>query len=177
MPLYYENLDQRTRELMISEVDDDVAANKLYMSSRFSVVGKTSYEALLRQAITSHSDAWLVDQLRNGGCFNSYEQKKKPKGGYTMAAVPVTAPETFAEGEFNRYYARAVCLRAVAEGRPNVEVYRGKQVTSPRLQSEALIGRRFDAVSLLNDLRTSQGVEPGLGLPPGPNSGLTIRLV
>ncbi|MGH3041645.1 MAG: hypothetical protein ACRDNG_07905 [Gaiellaceae bacterium] len=82
-----------------------------------------------------------------------------------------------AEGEFNRFYARGLCADVVASGGTEVQVYRGKDVQNPRSESQAMIGRRLPAQSLLDDLRTSQGVEPALGLPPGPNSGLTIRRV
>ncbi|WP_121567479.1 MULTISPECIES: hypothetical protein [Thermotogae] len=97
-------------------------------------------------------------------------------GGITKAEVPVNAPETLAEGEFNRFYARGICARAIAEGISEVVVYRGKQVQQPRQKSQAMIGRRIDPQALLEDLRKSQGVEPALGIPPGPNSGLTISL-
>lgn len=93
-----------------------------------------------------------------------------------MAKVPVTAPDTLAEGEFNRFYARGLCARAIADGIPDVEVYRGKQVQRPRPESQSKIGNRINVKALLEDLRKSQGVEPALGLPPGPNSGLTVRL-
>lgn len=176
MPLHYENLDDRTRGLMIYEVDGDVAASKLYRSVRFSPKGMAAYEGLLRLAIEKHSDSWLADQLRNG-CMKTHEMRKKPKGGVTTALVPVTAADTFAEGEFNRFYARAVCSRAIADGIPHVVVYRGKEVVTPRPESTALIGTKFTPTGLLFDLRSSQGVEPGLGLPPGPNSGLTIKLL
>jgi hypothetical protein len=39
-----------------------------------------------------------------------------------------------------------------------------------------MVGKKISAIALLGDLRKSQGVEPALGLPPGPNSGLTICL-
>jgi hypothetical protein len=90
--------------------------------------------------------------------------------------VPVTATETLAEGEFNRFYCRGLCARAIAEQTKEVEVYRGKYVQEPRAVSEAKMGMRCNPLTLLNDLRTSQGIEPTLGIPPGPNSGLTIRL-
>ena len=105
----------------------------------------------------------------------SYTHKKDTKGGLTTAHVPVTAPETLAEGEFNRFYARGLCSRAIEENISHVEVYRGKLVENPRPESEEKIGTKLSAKELLNDLRTSQGVEPCLGVPPGPNSGLTIR--
>lgn len=50
-------------------------------------------------------------------------------------------------------------------------------VRNPRPESEAMVGSRLPAQALLDDLRTSQGVEPALGLPPGPNSGITVRRV
>jgi hypothetical protein len=90
--------------------------------------------------------------------------------------VPYTAAETLAEGEFNRLYARGLCIRAIRENITEVEVYRGKTVMHPRSESEFLIGRRFSPTELLNDLRNSKGVEPALGIPPGPNSGITIKI-
>ncbi len=98
------------------------------------------------------------------------KRKEKP------VRVPITAPDTLAEGEFNRFFVRGLCVKAIEDGIPEVEVYRGKQVNQPRPQSEAMIGKRISAKRLLDDLRVSQGVEPALGLPPGPNSGLTVRL-
>jgi hypothetical protein len=103
------------------------------------------------------------------------EQRRKPKGGFTTAQVPYTAPDTLAEGEFNRFYARGLCVHVLASGGTEVEVYRGKEVQNPRPESQAMIGRRLPAQNLLDDLRTAQGVEPALGLPRGPNSGLTVR--
>jgi len=49
-------------------------------------------------------------------------------------------------------------------------------VENPRPQSEALIGSTVDSQKLLLDLRQSIGVEPALGVPPGPNSGLSIKI-
>lgn len=55
-------------------------------------------------------------------------------------------------------------------------IYRAKQVREPRPESQAMIGKNINAKALLDDLRTHPGVEPALGLPPGPNSGLSIKL-
>jgi hypothetical protein len=104
------------------------------------------------------------------------EQKRKPKGGFTMAAVPVNAAETMAEGEFNRFYIRALCQRAIDSGIPSLIVYRAKQVQNPRPQSITLEGTSIGARLVLDDLRAHPGVDTALGLPPGPNSGLSVRL-
>lgn len=176
MAFTFENLDAPTRHGMEQEVDRDVAAGTLYISPRLNAQGRAQWSALLREAARNHDEVWLAEQLRRGGLLNTHEERRTPKGGTTTAEVPVTAPETLAEGEFNRFYARGLCVRAVGAGIAEVEVYRGKPVAAPRAESQAMLGKRIPAAALLNDLRVSQGVEPALGLPPGPNSGLTVRL-
>jgi hypothetical protein len=90
--------------------------------------------------------------------------------------VPATAPETLAEGEFNRFYIRGLCVRALAEGITELVIYRAKQVENPRSESTAKIGLKISAQALLTDLRANPGVDTALGLPPGPNSGLSVKL-
>ena len=62
------------------------------------------------------------------------------------------------------------------DGIPYVEVYRAKTVAEPRPESMAMIGARLGPDALLMDLRANVGVDTALGLPPGPNSGLSGRL-
>jgi hypothetical protein len=177
VPLHYENLDESTRSFMLSEVDLDLSSENLYMSPRLNELGKRNYVSLLKEAIEHHDDAWLAQQIRSQSYMKDHEQRRKRGGGFTNAKVPRTAPDTLSEGEFNRYYVRGLCLRVIKEIMTQVEVYRGKPVSQPRPESEALLGKRLSAEALLEDLRNSKGVEPALGLPPGPNSGLTVRMV
>jgi hypothetical protein len=161
---------------MVKEIEFDMAGVRLYMSPRLNTWGTTQYPALLKRAAESHDDAWLAQQIRMNGLLNTEETRRTPSGGVTTAKVPVTAHETLAEGEFNRFYCRGVCARAIEDGYQNVQVYRAKRVDNPRPASQAKIGTLVNAERLLNDLRTSQGVEPALGIPPGPNSGLSVQL-
>lgn len=173
MGLNYENLDEITRSFMLSEVDLDLShesPEKPYISKRFNELGKQNYIPLLKEAIEHHDDDWLAQQLRSRSYMKEYEQRKRG-GAITTAKVPGPAPETLSEGEFNRYYVRGLCARATEEGIDRVEVYRGKQVSQPRPESEDKLGKRLSAKELLEDLRESTGP---LG---GPNSGLTVRLV
>lgn len=147
----------------------------MYLSPRLTDRGKADYEGLLEEAAGVGDDGSLADALRADGRIKAEETAVRNGRAHTKR-VPVTAPETLAEGEFNRYYARAVCLAAISRGDGSVTVYRAKAVAKPREQSVAMLGQSVDATSLLEDLRTSAGVEPALGLPPGPNSGLSVRL-
>ena len=84
------------------------------------------------------------------------------------------AAAVMAEGEFNRFYIRALCIRAIDEGR-ELEIYRARPSAKPDEASEAKIGDKPDPKALLADLRTSPGVGTALGLPR-PGSGVSVRL-
>lgn len=177
MGLNLVNLTGEVRRYMLEEIEMDIASAKgIYLSTRLNERGIAAYPNLLKTASQDHNDDWLADQIENNGLLNAREQKRKPKGGFTWADVPYTAPETLAEGEFNRFYARALCRHAIDSGVGEVVVYRAKAVMNARSASEAKIGTRINAHVLLNDLRTHQGMDTALGLPPGPNSGLSVRL-
>jgi len=82
---------------------------------------------LLTEAARNGNDDTLACQLRVPGKHLSRTVRRKPKGGYTYVDVPYTASETLSEGEFNRFYVRALCRRAIAEGIPFLEVYRARK--------------------------------------------------
>ena len=176
MALQLANLDERTRTLMVDELEIDVANGTLYSSPRLNRCGQVEYEQLLRTSFGGGDDQSLADEIRSRGLLNASEQRRKPSGGFSTVRVPVSAPETLAEGEFNRFYARALCRRVIDDGVGALEIYRAKAVANPRTASQAMIGQRFDASGLLQDPRTHQGVDTSLGLPSGPNSGLSVRL-
>jgi hypothetical protein len=113
--------------------------------------------------------------LLQPGRLNPLEPRAT-KNGTTMVKVPVTAPQTLAEGEFNRFYIRGLCLRALEERKTSVIAYRAKQVENPRTESIAIEGKSFNPEAILKDLRANIGVDTVLGLPPGPNSGMSIKL-
>ena len=176
MGICYKNLDKQTRKFMFKELKMDIKNGTLYISSRLNFTGQSTWAKLLKEAIVGHSDDWLATKLNMEHCIKSHEERKLRSGKTTDAKVPVTASKTLSEGEFNRFYARGLCARAINEKISKVVVYRGKQVQRPRPESQAIIGREINPIALLKDLRKSQGVEPAFGIPPGPNSGLTVCL-
>lgn len=177
MGIHYEDLDEDVRKCMLEELDLDIRMGRLYISPRLTSEGARVWPDLLREAFCKHNDDWLASRIRSLGIMRETEERRTPKGNITEVRVPSTAPNTLAEGEFNRFYIRGLCRHVLQSGGTEVEVYRGKEVDNPRPESQAMIGKRLSAQHLLEDLRVSQGVEPALGLPPGPNSGLTVRRV
>ncbi|MFQ5909807.1 MAG: hypothetical protein ACE5IJ_03695 [Thermoplasmata archaeon] len=161
---------------MLEELEDDVNQNTLYRSKRLNQRGRTEYPGSLRNAIQDGNDATLAQAIRAGHLLKLRIRRRKPKGGFTLALIPRNAPETLAEGEFNRFYLRGLSRRALNDGIPHLLVYRAKRVGRPRSGSQARIGMRVSPDELLADLREHAGDYAILGIPAGPNSGLSARL-
>ncbi len=178
MTLYYQNLDERTRQLMLDEMQFDLDHHQLHISPLLSGQGQMDYTDLLREAIQNGSDETLAKNLREHRRIVRTLPRRRPKGeGYLIAATPENAAEVLAESEFNRYYIRALARRAIEDGIGELVVYRAKPVRKPRPESEALVESTLPAEDLLTDLRSHTGDEvPALGVPSGPNSGLSVRL-
>lgn len=167
---------ESVRTLMIEEVERDVASGALYRSPRLTEEGWAQYADLLREAARSQDDEWLKTEINRRGLIKPLEQRRT-KSGFTMVRVPYTAAETLAEGEFNRYYVRAVCRFVLEQGGEQVTIYRAKAVEQPRYESEIRIGKQIGAQALLDDLRATSNADmnTALGVPAGPNSGLSVR--
>ena len=124
--------DERTRRLMLDELDYDIAHNQLHISPLLSGQGQRDYPNLLREAILEGSDATLAQNLRLHRRLIRTQPRRTPKGGFTLASTPENAAEMIAEGQFNRYYIRALSRRAIEDGIPELVVYRAKRVLHPR---------------------------------------------
>ncbi|NOW95818.1 hypothetical protein [Mucilaginibacter sp. SG564] len=175
MALTYASLDETTRQYMLTEFQSDIDNNNCFLSKRFNDFGNTFYVEKMPDHILNGNDDSLAEELKNNDCFKSHEERKAG-AGVTMVKVPITASVTFAEGEFNRFYIRGLCLRALEENM-RLEVYRARISSNPRPESEELIGSHVDPNALLQDLRDNKGIDTALGLPSGPNSGLSVKLI
>lgn len=171
----FPQLDAMTRSAMTEEFEADVASERLYIGKRLNELGEAAYR-----------DA-LPDALRNGSP-EALQAKLEPVPGDLWipgiiakngrrSTTNVTAAQTLAEGEFNRFYMRAICLRAISEGDGRVKVRRGKQVANPRSDPSVKVKEKdvLDAVLVLEDIRRHPGEDTSLGVPRGPNSGLSLE--
>lgn len=171
MALDLQSLTGDLRPYMVREIDSDLADGSLYLSPRLNQVGKDAFPGLLRNAAEHGTDDDLIRDLSSGDYFNATEIRQLKKGP-SEAKVPSNAPSVLGEGEFNRIYLRGLCLRLVENG-GKVEVYRARESSWARPESEALIGTQIDAAALLADLRAHKGEAPTL--LPHVNSGLSAR--
>ena len=176
MGIHYKSLSNAVRRKMLNEISLDESSGTIYISQRLAAGKRDAWINLLKEAASSHTDTWLEQQIRTNNLLLTQEPRKT-KNGTTMAQVPSNAPEMLSEGEFNRYYMRAVCVQAIEDSQNEVVIYRGKAVEKPRPESQAKIGTKIPPNRLLDDLRRNPGVDTALGLPSGPNSGLTIKKI
>ena len=174
MGLQFFDLDDATRTAMLAEIDADASGTGFYISNYLNDAGGMAWPPLLREAARSGSDDSLGAALQAARAFKQQVERRKPTGGFTMVAVPVTAAQTLSESQFNMYFMRGLAVRALAEGK-RLLVYRAKAVANPRPESEQLVGSYLDPQTVLDVLRRTKGVEPEIGIPM-PNSGLCVRL-
>ena len=175
------NLDETTRRYMRAEVEMDLGAGRtLYLGPRLSQRGRPDYPTLLLEAIDTGTPETLAAELNRSGRLNEWETSHSKYGRPYQKHVPRNAADMLAKGEFNRFYIRGLCARAVAEGIEHVQVYRSEDVRDPRPESQAKIGALMDPAVLLHDLRThndKESINTALGVPAGPNSTLSVQLV
>ncbi|MBI5680280.1 MAG: hypothetical protein HZC47_05255 [Methanobacterium sp.] len=175
MSFNLENLDEEIRGLMLEELDLDMKNKRLYLSERLNNYGKSEYPEILKNGMLKGNCETLAAALILENYWNEKEPRRSKKYGLKYVKVPKNAHETLAEGEFNRFYIRALCRKAIIN-KNEIEIYRAKQVRNPRKESQIIIGKSLDPKKLLEDLRVKIGVDTVLGMPPGPNSGLSIRI-
>ncbi|MCY0856446.1 hypothetical protein OMK73_24260 [Cupriavidus sp. D39] len=165
MALEYRNLDDVTRQLMAAEVAEDLRGNKLYFSPRLSPVGRAGWAELFAEAINANHDDWLAQEIYRRRFLNETEERHYPATGtVSVAKVPSNAHEVLAEGEFNRFYMRGICLRAIDINTRPV-AFRARYSEKPRSESERLIGQAFEPNALLAALRAEPYVDKALGMP------------
>jgi hypothetical protein len=169
MGLRYEDLTPETRRFMLEEIQRDDLAETLYRSPWLTQGGQGDWAEILREAATNGTHDTLAAQLRLRGRIVARAQRRKPNSPQmTWYAIGPHAPDVMA-CEFNVFYCRGLCRRAIAENIPRLEVYRARVSARPRHESEMKLGLLVEPEVILIDLRSSHGTEPSFGLPPGPN--------
>lgn len=112
----------------------------LVLSTRFTDDGKIGYPPLLQSAATNYNEAWLADRLI--GSFNEMELsagkwKKVGRNAHTL----------FAQCEFNRFYCRGLCAYVLSNPNNGIRIYRARESSNPRPESQAKLGRMLDPTS------------------------------
>jgi hypothetical protein len=169
------HLDSCTRRFMLAELESDLADGTLYHSPQLSEEGQRHYNRLLRTALLTGTDASFAEALNSRGAVipvGRWQSSSEIAPGDALTA----ASALLAEREFHRFYLRGLCRRALDQGVQALVIYRAKPSDSGRSSSDAMIGIRITAGSLLEDLSGTFPSWPPHGLPQCRDPGLSVRL-
>lgn len=114
---YFPDLDEQTRLIMISELESDLKTGLFYEPKSLTSTGMFKYKRLLKECFSTGTLETLQQKLSQ-----SDFREKDNRGRKT----PSNIQETLTFNDFNRYYIRAMLIRALNENR-KLFVYRAKQ--------------------------------------------------
>lgn len=120
MELAFTYLDEITRRFMLEEVELDIVNNTLHEIAGINERGRCIYPALLKKAVISHDSIWLARHLCQAHYFNCSESEIPSEAGI----VSKTAIQLITLGEFNYFYMRGLCRRALSEHQESMLFYR-----------------------------------------------------
>lgn len=123
---YFPDLDEQTRLIMISELESDLKTGLFYEPKSLTSTGMFKYKRLLKECFSTGTLETLQQKLSQ-----SDFREKDNRGRKT----PSNIRETLTFNDFNRYYIRAMLIRALNENR-KLCVYRAKQSMHERQQSK-----------------------------------------
>lgn len=170
----FPHLNQGIRDLMVEELALDVRQDQVYVGKRLNQMGIATYTSALQTAMESGTLAEFQASMEPvpGRLWVSATTARNGR----RSTTPVTSARTLTEGEFNRYYMRAICRDSIHRGDGKVLVVRAKEVANPRADYlvTVSVGDVLAADVVLRDLRAHPGESTVTGIPRGPNSGLSL---
>ena len=170
---HFPNLDTKTRSIMINELERDFKNGLFYEPSSIKPEYINSYKLLLRKYFEiGHVEG--LEKALTPSFFNSIDKNGR-KASSNIA-------QTLAFSDFNRYYVRAILIRAINENK-RVCIYRAKESLNKRSESENLINKCYfekrtleQMLRVIRDYRILFSSQSKITFLQ-PNSGLSLKLL
>jgi len=163
---------ENVREFMLQELELDITKDKICFSPILRKDSHQKYIDLLKTHILSGSPNTLASEIQSNQCMCIREPYRTKSRKLKDRLVPITAHQTLAEDDFNRFYMRGICLKAL-EIEKKIVVYRTKPVKYPRIEIFNLIGDLPDPSEFIEGWRAFPNSETLFEL----NSGLSVRII
>ena len=126
MAMHYEELDQITREYMLSEFNIENNSSAPYRSKSLSKDGLELFPELMRRAIQEENEVALFGFLNNFDYWEPYEEYIRDGVVRTRRLNISQAAQRLALTEFSTWYVRGLAKRLLVEGVRNCQIYRGE---------------------------------------------------
>lgn len=170
---HFPNLDSKTRLIMISELERDIKNGLFYEPSSMKSEYVSSYKLLIRK----YFEVGHIEGLEKALTPSFF--KAKDNNG---RKIPSNIAQIITFSDFNRYYARAILVRAIEENK-SVCIYRAKQAINERAESKALINKCYrekqthkQMLRIIRDYRILFSSQSKI-IFLQPNSGLSLKLI
>lgn len=170
---YFPDFDEITRLLMVSELERDINNGLFYEP----VSMQKSYIPVYKRMLKSVFEKGSVETLRTGFTMSFFKPKDQ-RGRKISDSIK----GMIAFSDFNRYYIRALLLRAIEENK-SLAVYRAKQSANERMESKLSLRTIYSSkvqlqklLEITRDYRILFNLNPPLEILK-PNSGLSLRLL
>ena len=170
---YFYNLDETTRLLMVNELERDIKNGLFYEPVSMQKTFIPTYKKLLKRTFEKGN----VESLRTSFSMSFFKAKDQ-RGRKFSDSIK----EMVAFSDFNRYYIRALLVRAIDENK-SLAVYRAKQTVNERMESKLALGKFYSSKALLQqlleitrDYRILFNLNPPLDFLK-PNSGLSLKII
>lgn len=170
---HFPNLDNKTRLIMISELERDIKNGLFYEPSSMKSEYISCYKLLLRK----YFEIGQVESLEKALTPSFF--KAKDKNG---RKIPSNIAQIIAFSDFNRYYVRAILVRAIVENK-SVCIYRAKQAINERVESKALLNKCYlekqtleQMLRIIRDYRILFSSQSKITFLQ-PNFGLSLKLI
>ena len=125
---YFPDFDEDTRLVMLNELEQDIKNRMFYEPVSMTSNALCFYKNYLKETFSKYDLTYLINKLERS-CFKTYTKngRKVPKDIATIIAF----------NDFNRYYIRAIIVRAIRENR-SLMFYRAKKSLNKRSESKKI---------------------------------------
>jgi len=181
MAMNYEELDDRTREYMLAEFENEQASGMPYRSKALSQAGLKAFPDLMREAIKSGNETSLVAALNRVDLWDPDEEYTR--NGITRKRRRNVAQSAMrlALTEFSTWYVRGLAKRLLDEGVDRCQVYRGEEPKWEPGECAEHEGRIVSVQEIYDNHRVRYWPPPGdktaFSIPFGPGCHHVIRRV
>jgi hypothetical protein len=177
MTMHFEELDETTRQYMLTEFEVEEGSKLPYRGHLLSSAGRAIFAELMRTAIRSGNEQTLIQTLTVPAYWQPIEVYKKG----TRRINIQQAAERLGLSEFNTWYVRGLSQRLLHEGVSLCQVYRAAHPKWGPDKCSLQEGQVFAAKDIYQGHRARYWPAPGnssvLSIPFGPNCHHTIRRV
>lgn len=169
---YFPNLENKTRSIMISELERDLKNGLFYVPKSI----KPDFVCAYKRILKANFEKGDVSSLRRDLIPSFFKTRDR----YGKKIHP-NIRDKVAFSEFNRYYARAILVRAIDENK-SVTIYRARKSVNERAESKQSIHKNYftkgsleHMLAVLRDYNILFSGKVDIGFMQ-PNSGLSLKL-